>query len=80
MIGIISMLGGQFIQDDIAKTIKKQNCSFLTKDCGNEITLLSEVEKYAQTVDVIIIHQLMLKNLEGILPEIRKLTNGRELY
>ena len=68
------MLGGQYIQDDIAKMLRKQDCGFLARDCSDEVELLTSIEANADKADVIIIHQLMLKNLDGVLFEIRALT------
>lgn len=79
MIGIISMLGGEDLQENVTRVVKKYNCEFITDDCRTEASLLEAIQTNVEKTDVIVIHQLIAKSVETILPKIREITKSARI-
>lgn len=73
MIGIISVFGMQSIQDVLKKDIKNQDMKFLCDDCANEVAVLTSLEQH-RDAGVVILNHGMVKNLENVIAEIRKIS------
>lgn len=78
MIGVISLLGMQSLQDSLAKRLEKSGIQFLCQDCVNDVALINELEQRTDETDVVLLNNgiLQISNIERVLAEIRKLSES----
>lgn len=78
MIGVISLLGMQSLQDSLTKQLEKSGIRFLCQDCVNDVALIREIEQHTDETDVVLINNgiLNISNVEGVLSEIRSLSQN----
>ena len=78
MIGVISLLGMQSLQDALAGRLEKSGIQFLCKDCLNDVALIRELEQRTYETDIVLLNNgiLQMANLERILTDVRKLSKS----
>ena len=78
MIGVISLLGMQSLQDALAGRLEKSGIQFLCKDCLNDVALIRELEQRTYETDIVLLNNgiLQMANLERILADVRRLSQS----